>query len=86
MKNKKQQQVAETLKLLIEEKIRPAIQQHGGDIKFIAYDNGTLKIELSKACISCPYAKETIENNIAKIVSFFVPEVTKVCDVNISDM
>ncbi|MBR7159266.1 MAG: NifU family protein [Alphaproteobacteria bacterium] len=84
-KIKENQEVIETVQVLLEERIRPALQEHGGDVKFVGYDDGVLEVELCGACDGCPHARETMENGIAQLVSYFVPEVTEVRAVNMPD-
>ncbi len=84
-KEKENQEISETLQVLIKEKIRPVLIEDGGDIEFVSYQDGVLEIELAGACDGCPHARETIENGIAKIIAYFVPEVTEVRAVNLPD-
>lgn len=61
-------------------KISPALQSHGGDVSFISYDeaSGTLCVELTGACGTCPYAQETLRMTVEAAVKTDVPEVTSV--------
>lgn len=61
-------------------KISPALQSHGGDVTFVSYDeaSGTLCVELTGACGTCPYAQETLRMTVESAVKNEIPEVTSV--------
>lgn len=61
-------------------KISPALQSHGGDVCFVSYDeaSGTLCVELTGACGTCPYAQETLRMTVEAAVKNDIPEVTSV--------
>ena len=52
-------------------KLRPAIQSHGGDIKFVGCQNGAVKLSIRGACVGCPMAGATfglgVEEELKKI-------------------
>lgn len=41
---------------VLEEKVRPALQAHGGDFRFAGYQDHVVSIELTGACAGCPSA------------------------------
>jgi Fe-S cluster biogenesis protein NfuA len=53
---------------IISEQIRPAIQEHGGDIEIGSLQDGILKIKLLGSCVGCSYAKTTTVENVKKII------------------
>ena len=59
-------------------KIRPAIMQDGGDVKFVKYENGTAYLSLKGSCAGCPSATVTLKNGIENMLKHNVPEVKKV--------
>ena len=65
---------------LIEERIRPALQSHGGDIEFIAFDeaSGEVTVILKGACGTCPYAQETLRSQVEGVLCQEIPEVKSV--------
>lgn len=46
------------------EKVRPAIQSHGGDVEFVSMDGETVYLRLHGACHMCPHAMMTLKNGI----------------------
>ena len=66
------------------EKIRPAVQADGGDIRFDNIDeHGVVTVELSGACVSCPASTMTLKAGVERILKDRVPGVTSV--INLGD-
>ncbi|MFH0764378.1 MAG: NifU family protein [Candidatus Omnitrophota bacterium] len=64
------------------EKIRPGLQQDGGDIEFVGVENGVVKVRLKGACAGCPMSQVTLANFVEKELRKEVPEIKKVEAVN----
>lgn len=60
------------------EKIRPYLNQDGGDVKFIKFENGICYVKLSGACAGCMFADMTLQNTVEEMIISEVPEVIKV--------
>ena len=63
---------------VLSSKIRPAIMQDGGDLKFIEYSDGVVFLSLKGSCAGCPSATLTLKNGIENLLKRHVPEVKKV--------
>ncbi|MCV6608944.1 MAG: NifU family protein [Campylobacterales bacterium] len=48
------------------DKIKPAIQKDGGDIKFIDVVNAVVFVQLQGACVGCASSNVTIKNLVEK--------------------
>ncbi len=70
----------ERIQKIIDEKITPALQTHGGDVQFENYDNenGILYVTLTGACGTCPFAQETLRMTVEAAIVEEVPEVKEV--------
>lgn len=68
------------IKELINTKIRPALQDDGGDIHFRSFDEstGTVFIKLRGACKSCSLSEDTLKGGIESMLKHYVPEVEEV--------
>lgn len=67
------------VKELIETRIRPAIQNDGGDIEYIGItDDGIVKVKLRGACRTCASSVVTLANGIENMLKHYIPEVTGV--------
>lgn len=64
------------------EKIRPYLNQDGGDVKFIEFENGICYVKLSGACAGCMFADMTLQNTVEEMIISEVPEVIKVMNIN----
>jgi Fe-S cluster biogenesis protein NfuA len=62
-------------------RVRPALMADGGNVEYVDYDQGTVKVKLTGACGGCPMATMTLKMAIEKVLKEQVPEVTKVLSV-----
>ena len=60
------------------EKIRPFLQQDGGDIEFIDVIDGVVKVKLKGACGCCPMSQMTLKNGVEKALKEEIPEIIRV--------
>ena len=59
-------------------KIRVALQQDGGDIELVSFENGVAKVRLKGACCGCPMSQMTLSNFVEAQLKKAVPEIKKV--------
>lgn len=62
---------------VVDEKIRPALQAHGGDMKVTSFENGIVYFDFMGACAGCPSNKFTTEDLVLGQLSQ-IPGVTGV--------
>lgn len=41
---------------VLNERVRPVLQGHGGDVRVVSCENGLLKLRMQGPCASCPSA------------------------------
>ena len=63
---------------ILEEYIKPAVEQDGGAITFQSFENGVVTVALQGACSGCPSSKITLKNGIETMLKRMVPGVTEV--------
>ncbi|PDH42389.1 MAG: NifU family protein [Rhodothermaeota bacterium MED-G19] len=63
---------------ILDEYIKPAVEQDGGAIQFESFKKGTVKVSLQGACSGCPSSMITLKSGIEKLLKRFVPEVKEV--------
>ena len=69
----------EQIAVVIEQKIRPALQAHHGDIKLVEITTeGIVKVQLTGACATCPGAQQTMSDVIERVLVEACPEVKEV--------
>lgn len=66
------------IKSILEEYIRPAVEQDGGAISFHSYVDGTVKVLLQGACSGCPSSMITLKAGIENLLKRMVPEIQQV--------
>lgn len=60
------------------DRIRPYLQNDGGDIVFKRYENGIVYVSLKGACSNCSLAPMTLEDGVEEALTNEIPEVIKV--------
>jgi Fe-S cluster biogenesis protein NfuA len=75
------------IKELLETRIRPAVQDDGGDIEYRSYDaeSGIVSLKMQGACSGCPSSAVTLKSGIENMLMHYVPEVKGVVEVHDSD-
>ncbi|XP_063915788.1 NFU1 iron-sulfur cluster scaffold homolog, mitochondrial-like [Zophobas morio] len=68
-------EIVQMIKELLDTRIRPTVQEDGGDIVFIGYDDGIVKLKLQGACTSCPSSIVTLKNGVQNMLQFYIPEI-----------
>lgn len=63
------------IKELLDTKIRPTVQEDGGDIIFKGYEDGIVKLKMQGSCSSCPSSVVTLKNGVQNMMQFYIPEV-----------
>ena len=61
-------------------KIRPFLQNDGGDVEFVSFENGIVNVKMHGACVDCINLDNTISEGIEMIL---IDEVSGVIGVNI---
>ena len=74
---KNQEEVVTKVKEVIN-KLRPYLQNDGGDVQFKRFENGVVYVKLIGACSNCPMATMTLQDGIENALINEVPEVIKV--------
>lgn len=69
--------VAEIMEIL-DQKVRPAVAQDGGDIIFDRFEEGIVYLKMLGACSGCPSSTLTLKSGIENMLKHYVPEVTEV--------
>ena len=65
-------EVVAMIKELLETRIRPAIQEDGGDIDFRGFEDGMVLLKLRGACRTCDSSTVTLKNGIESMLMHYV--------------
>ncbi|XP_072915041.1 NFU1 iron-sulfur cluster scaffold homolog, mitochondrial-like isoform X1 [Hemitrygon akajei] len=68
-------EVVAIIKELLDTRIRPTVQEDGGDVIYKGFENGIVKLMLQGSCTSCPSSIITLKSGIENMLQFYVPEV-----------
>ena len=68
-------EVVQMIKELLETRIRPAIQEDGGDIEYRGFENGMVSLKLRGACRTCDSSTVTLKSGIERMLMHYIPEV-----------
>lgn len=71
-------EVVGMIKELLETRIRPAIQEDGGDIEFRGFNDGQVLLKLRGACRTCDSSTVTLKNGIESMLMHYIDEVKSV--------
>jgi Fe-S cluster biogenesis protein NfuA len=73
-------EIVAMIKELIESRIRPAVQEDGGDIRYIGFDEhtGLVTVQLAGSCVGCPSSSVTLKQGVENMLMHYIPEVTNV--------
>lgn len=66
------------IKELLDSRIRPTVQEDGGDLIFMGYEEGVVKLKMQGSCSSCPSSIVTLKNGVQNMLQFYIPEVQAV--------
>lgn len=58
---------------ILEEYIKPAVAQDGGNIAFVGYKEKIVEVQLQGACSGCPSSTLTLKNGILSILQKMLP-------------
>jgi Fe-S cluster biogenesis protein NfuA len=73
-----QNEVEQKIIAVLEQYVRPAVEQDGGMIVFKSFKDGVVSLLMRGACSGCPSSTVTLKAGIQAILKKFVPEVSEV--------
>lgn len=71
-------EIVDQIKELIETRVRPAVANDGGDIRYRGFRDGVVYLAMQGACSGCPSSSATLKQGIEGLLKHYVPEVTEV--------
>lgn len=70
-----------TIRRILDEEIRPAVAQDGGDITFEKYENGVLFLHMKGSCSGCPSSTMTLKMGIETRLREEIPDLVEIVPV-----
>ena len=81
-------EVVAMIKELLDTRVRPAIQEDGGDIEFKGFEDedgeGIVRLKLKGSCRGCSSSSVTLKSGIERMLTHYIPEVKTVEQVSSS--
>lgn len=73
-------EVVQLIKEILSTRVRPTVQEDGGDIKFERFDEveGKVYLMMMGSCSGCPSSAQTLKGGIEKMLRHYVAEVKSV--------
>lgn len=76
--NENDSETVKKIKGILDEYIRPAVEQDGGAIVFHSFNEGIVKVLLQGSCSGCPSSTITLKAGIQNLLTRMLPEVKEV--------
>lgn len=73
------------IKELLDTRIRPAVQEDGGDIIYKGFEEGVVMLQMQGSCASCPSSTATLHGGVERMLMHYVPEVLGVMKLESED-
>ena len=77
-KNENYQEIEKQIIKILETKIKPAVARDGGDIKFLEFKEGIVKVQLRGSCAGCPSSIITLKQGVQNLLMHYIPDVKQV--------
>lgn len=74
--------IVEQIKSILEDYVRPAVENDGGAISFHSFDEGVVKVILQGSCSGCPSSTVTLKHGIQNLLTKMIPQVKEVEAIN----
>ena len=72
----------DTIRSLLDEYVRPAVENDGGAIDFLGFEDGKVTVVLKGSCAGCPSSTATLKGGIENLLKQHLPEVQEVVAIN----
>jgi len=67
---------------LLDEYVRPAVENDGGAIDYVGYKEGQVTVLMKGSCAGCPSSTATLKGGIETLLKQHIPEVKEVIALN----
>ena len=69
------QDIVAEIETVLKDKVAPSVAAHNGEIKFISFHKGVVRLLLSGSCSGCAMSKVTLHRGVENILKHNIPEV-----------
>lgn len=64
--------------MLLNEYVKPAVENDGGAIDYVGYEDGVVTVEMKGSCSGCPSSTATLKGGIEQLLKSHIAEVKEV--------
>jgi Fe-S cluster biogenesis protein NfuA len=68
----------EPIIMLLNEYVKPAVENDGGAIDYVGYEDGVVTVEMKGSCSGCPSSTATLKGGIEQLLKSHIVEVKEV--------
>lgn len=72
----------DAIRALLDEYVRPAVENDGGAIEFRGFEDGKVTVLMKGSCAGCPSSTATLKHGIENLLKTHLPEVKEVVSEN----
>ena len=69
------QDIVNDIETVLKDKVLPSVAAHNGEIKFISFHKGMVRLLLSGSCSGCAMSKVTLQKGVETTLKHYIPEV-----------
>jgi len=70
------------IKEILDKEVRPMLAMHLGDLEFVSFRDGVVRLRMKGNCQGCPLSIVTLKAGIERILKSKIPEVQSVEETN----
>ena len=72
------QEIVDDIEKILKDKVTPSVAAHNGEIKFISFHRGVVRLLLSGSCSGCAMSKITLHRGVENMLKHYIPEVKSI--------
>ena len=72
------QEIVDDIEKILKDKVTPSVAAHNGEIKFISFHRGVVRLLLSGSCSGCAMSKITLHRGVENMLKHYIPEVESI--------
>ena len=72
------QDIVKEIETVLKDKIMPSVAAHKGEIKFISFHRGVVRLLLAGSCSGCAMSKVTLHRGVESMLKHYIPEVQSI--------
>ena len=71
-------EIVDEIEKVLKDKVLPSVAAHDGEIKFISFHRGVVRLLLAGSCSGCAMSKVTLHRGVENMLKHYIPEVQSI--------